>query len=512
MSRAGWWLALLAVALGGLTLRLANIAERPVHTDEAVHAVKFQQLWETGTYRYDPVDYHGPTHYYVAAPIRLLRGETTFADLSITTLRLVPVVFSVGLIALLVLLRPVLGRTAVLATATFLSVSPAFVYYGSYFIQETLFVCFTLLAIVSGWWAARTQRSHWAVLAGVGVGGMIAGKETVVLSAFAALVATGGVLWIHRARLPARRPRIKTHAKLLTLAGISALVLAAVALSAGFQNPAALLDYVGGYFGHLERSRGAADWHVYPWWFYAQRVLFYQPLPGPWFSEAFLLLLALIGAVLGWHTRGGERATGPFVQWIALFTLTLLLVYTVIPYKTPWLVLSPWLGVALLAGIGVSRLWQRQTGVARRVVIVALVALGTADLARQAYALQTRFAVNVRNPYAFGQTLPNVAQLANYVGHLAATRPDEPPAIAVIAPDAWPLPWYLRRHPRVGYFEAPPVNPAFGLVITTPEFYDAVAARRPDDVVSGPYGVRRDLRLFVFAAPELRAAFEAAQP
>jgi uncharacterized protein (TIGR03663 family) len=512
MIRSGWWLALLAVALGGLTLRLANIADRPVHTDEAVHAVKFQQLWETGTYRYDPGDYHGPTHYYVAAALRLLRGETTFAALSITTLRLVPIAFSVGLIALLLPLLPVLGRTGVLAAAVLLSVSPAFVYYGSYFIQETTFVWFTLLAIVGGWWTVRTHRSSWALLAGIGVGGMIAGKETAALSALAAAVATGGVLWLRRAQLTATRARLKTAVKLLVIGSGSAVVLAAAALTAGFQNPAALLDYVGGYFGHLERSRGVADWHVYPWWFYAQRTLFYQPLPGPWFSEAFLLLLALIGTLLGWRSRPGERATGSFVQWTALFTVTLLLVYTAIPYKTPWLVLSPWLGVALLAGVGVSRLWQRQAGIARRTVIVALVALGSADLARQAYALQTRFAVNVRNPYAFGQTLPNVVELANYVEQLAATQASDPPAIAVVAPDAWPLPWYLRQHPRVGYFEAPPVNPAFDIVITTPEFYDALAAQRPEHAVSGPYGVRRDLHMFVFVQPELRAAFESAQP
>jgi predicted membrane-bound mannosyltransferase len=42
---------------------------RPVHTDEAVHSIKFKGLWEDGKYRYDPDEYHGPTLYYATLPL-----------------------------------------------------------------------------------------------------------------------------------------------------------------------------------------------------------------------------------------------------------------------------------------------------------------------------------------------------------------------------------------------------------------------------------------------------------
>lgn len=42
-------------------LRVYGLNLRPMHTDEAVHSVKFDILWNTGTYEYDVHDFHGPT-------------------------------------------------------------------------------------------------------------------------------------------------------------------------------------------------------------------------------------------------------------------------------------------------------------------------------------------------------------------------------------------------------------------------------------------------------------------
>ena len=49
-------------------LRLAAPGARPMHHDEANQAVKFGELLETGDYRYDPDDHHGPTLYYLTLP------------------------------------------------------------------------------------------------------------------------------------------------------------------------------------------------------------------------------------------------------------------------------------------------------------------------------------------------------------------------------------------------------------------------------------------------------------
>ena len=50
----------LVVVVLAIALRVPDLTRRPMHTDEAVHAVKFGMLLEDGVYRYDRVEYHGP--------------------------------------------------------------------------------------------------------------------------------------------------------------------------------------------------------------------------------------------------------------------------------------------------------------------------------------------------------------------------------------------------------------------------------------------------------------------
>ncbi|MCB0293433.1 MAG: hypothetical protein KDH97_24480, partial [Calditrichaeota bacterium] len=64
--RRHWLWLILALAL---LLRLPGLERRPMHTDEAVHAVKFGALLEEGFYEYDPFEYHGPTlNYFTLIP------------------------------------------------------------------------------------------------------------------------------------------------------------------------------------------------------------------------------------------------------------------------------------------------------------------------------------------------------------------------------------------------------------------------------------------------------------
>jgi hypothetical protein len=46
-----------------------------MHHDEANQAVRFGILLETGEYRYDRHDHHGPTLYYLTLPFAWARGQ-----------------------------------------------------------------------------------------------------------------------------------------------------------------------------------------------------------------------------------------------------------------------------------------------------------------------------------------------------------------------------------------------------------------------------------------------------
>jgi len=102
---------LFAAAAG---LRLQRLSLRPMHTDEAVHAVKFGEYLESGQYRYDPEEYHGPTLYvFSLIPARIL-GITKYESLTEGVLRIVPVFFGLGLLLLLLPLRRGIGWTALI--------------------------------------------------------------------------------------------------------------------------------------------------------------------------------------------------------------------------------------------------------------------------------------------------------------------------------------------------------------------------------------------------------------
>ena len=66
------------IILLALALRLPRLAQRPMHTDEAVHAIKFGQLLENNDYRYDHFEYHGPTlNYFTLLPGSVFLSGTT---------------------------------------------------------------------------------------------------------------------------------------------------------------------------------------------------------------------------------------------------------------------------------------------------------------------------------------------------------------------------------------------------------------------------------------------------
>ena len=183
-------LALAAAALAALTaallLRLPELGVRPMHGDEAVHAFKFAELWERGVYRYDPNEYHGPTLYYAALPTVWLSGRHHFGEMQEADFRLATALIGAAMAPLVLLLSDGLGRRAAAAAALLTAVSPAFVFYSRYFIQEVPLAFFTLAAIACSWRYRQSGRTGWLVAAAAAAGLMIATKETALLTFFAA--------------------------------------------------------------------------------------------------------------------------------------------------------------------------------------------------------------------------------------------------------------------------------------------------------------------------------------
>lgn len=484
--------ALLLLTAGALALHLPSLENRPFHADEAVHAVKFRELWERGVYRYDPDEFHGPTLYYAALPVVALRGRADFAATREADYRLSIALFGAATLLLLALLADGLGRPAALVAAGLMALSPACVFYSRYYIQETLLTFFTLGSLACGWRYTRKPSSGWAIWLGVCGGLMLATKETAVLS-FAAATIACVVTARHRPALN------RTH---VALAVGVALIVACLLLSGFGYNPAAPLDYLRSYIPWLNRA-GGTDLHRHPWHYYLRILLA---------KETLIVGLALVGTWAAFSRRGSSLlpdAAPGFLRFVAVYTLVLTAAYSAIPYKTPWCVLSFLSGMILLAGAGTISLIRLAPGRVGKAIVGLLLAVGVVHLGGQAYrASFIDFADGRRNPYAYSPTAPEVAELGRRIEDLARAHPDrEKMVVKVFARDAyyWPLPWTLRRLPNVGYWTGSlPDDVNAPVVIASPEFDEALTHRLDaTHLMTGFYGLRPTTLLQVWVRLDL---------
>jgi uncharacterized protein (TIGR03663 family) len=134
------------------------------------------------TFHYDPRNYHGPTLFYFAKLTTSALGVTDFA------VRFVPAFFSIATILLMFSLRSWIGSVGALASAALVAVSPGAVYFGRYFIHESLLVCFTLAAVLAVWEFRLGRRPRWLFIATAAAALMFATKETVIIASSCSLV------------------------------------------------------------------------------------------------------------------------------------------------------------------------------------------------------------------------------------------------------------------------------------------------------------------------------------
>jgi uncharacterized protein (TIGR03663 family) len=477
-------LAGVALLLGvGLALRAPKLTLRPMHNDEAVNAMKFGRLYATHDYKYNPDEFHGPTLPYLTLPAAWLQRGGDFNDFSEATYRSVTVAFGLGLILLLLPLARDFGRAETLWAAAFTAISPAMVFYSRYYIHEMLLVFFTAGTFICCWRYLTSPRAAWAVAGGLGLGLMYATKETFVLAVAAAVLAVGtSVLWgrWREGGAQAFHPRWKWPHVVAALG--AAVVTAVVFFSSFFTNRAGLMGALRTYLPWLRRAGGATE-HVHSWYFYGRQLLFVHVPGGPFWSEGFIVALAAVG-FLG-ALRGGRQ----LLRLIAFYTFWLTLIYTLLPYKTPWCLLGFYHGMILLAGAGAALLWRACRTAGLKAALAVVLAAGLAHLGWQSWRVNfasdshgVPYCDSPKSPYVYSQTLPDALRLVDTVEALARVSPQGyGTVVAVMSPESyWPLPWYLRRFQNVGYWDNIPNPP-------------------PTPIVSMP---------IIIAAADLRAAFD----
>jgi hypothetical protein len=287
-------------------------------------------------------------------------------------------------------------------------------------------------------------------------------------------------------------------------------VTAAVIFSSFFTNAAGPLHALRTYLTWFRRAGGATA-HVHPWNFYFARLLFFHVRGGPFWSEGLIVALALAGFL------GALRGRRRLLRLIAFYTFWLTLIYTVMPYKTPWCLLGFYHGMILLAAAGAVLLWQACRPAWLKAAAAMALAAGVTHLAWQAYrgnfALDSNgvpYCDSAKNPYVYSQTLPDALRLVATVEALArVSAQGDGTVMEVMAPESyWPLPWYLRRFTNVGYWDKIPPQPPAPIMMVSTELH-AAFDEGPDKahVMAGYFALRPQVFLELYVQTNLWAAY-----
>ncbi len=468
----------LVVVCIAIVTRVPDLGRRPMHTDEAVHAVKFGMLLEDGIYRYDPLEYHGPTLNYFTLIPAWLESASTLAEIDETTLRIVPAIFGIGLVALLLLVVKPLGWRVVIAAGLLTAISPGLVFISRYYIQEILLVFFTFAAICCGYRYAYSRKAVWAVATGVSAGLMHATKETSIIALGSMALALILTLWVSAGRFKGVSAALKkVKAGHVVAAGIAAFVVSGLFYSSFFTNPAGILDSYTTYASYLGKS-ATDEWHLHPWDYYLSLLVSPNGLSHPFWGEVFILLLAAVGILTAPNGSGKSGGRVSFIRFMSFYSIIMIAIYSAIPYKTPWIMLGFVHGLILLAGVGAVALVDAKGGRFVRVTVMSVLAFGCAHLALQSYLSNTRYYADTANPYVYAHPTDDVLDIVARIQDVAMAHPDGTDMyIEVISPehDYWPLPWYLRAFPNVGWWSEVDMEvPAAPLIIAKPDVEPAL--------------------------------------
>lgn len=425
------------IALLALTaaLRLIALELRPPHHDEGVNGTFTEKVVKRGHYVYDPENYHGPSYFYVLAAAREALG------FGLWQLRLPGALIGIVLCFAPLLLRRQMGWRPALLACALLATSPTLVYYARYAIHETLLVALGLLvAACMLRWADRGS-SAWLIAGTAAIAAMIATKETTIL-----FLGVSG-LWmlgeIAVESLRARRLMVLGRAAAwswrVPVVAAASLGLAAaihVLMFTGFlQQPGSIAEQlhrsVKAYFVWSDTGTGDTG--------HAKDACYYVHLGVRY--ELALYLLAILGLVTGFRRRW---VRGPGVVGFGL-----LLGYSLIAYKMPWLPAS-WLALLALPaahGVGVigrvlaDELSPRlaRSGAVALALVPALLITARSSFVRPA---------DRREALAYVHTAPDYNQWFPLIEAGGRAVGPQRLRVAVEHVAQWPLPWSLSPYPR----------------------------------------------------------------
>ncbi len=457
MNKEIKYLIIFTIVILALITRLFLLNIRPLHHDEGVNYFFADNILEGRGFKYDPLNYHGPSYFFILFASFLILGISEFS------LRLPAAFFGIILVCLPLFLKFKEKSTKYL-TAAFLLLSPSIMYYSRYSIHEILFVLSSFLAIYYLTSIINNKQIDHLPLLSASLAILLTTKETSIIILF--------ILFIIFILNFKEIKKIDLRDKESIFWSIAIFLIIYITLfTSFFTNSHGIIDSFRGYFPWTERVFTEPG-HIKPFSYYLTLLLQYE-LP--------LLFLSFIGI---WYAFKNQKDI--FARNIAVWLILSFFIYSFISYKTPWLIVNISVPMSIMAAIGVKQI--KNIKIKSCLVILTLIYLSVFS-----------FYLNFSRPWQSDNSFAYVhteADILNLVKELNENyKPNE--KILVVSDTYWPLPFYLNGK-KVEYLDQ-----AENLTYKSDYNYDIVKedifskSNLPSDYKFSKYSLREGENLYL---------------
>lgn len=434
--RTGLFIEALILLLAAF-LRLWELDIKPPHFDEGINGWFVDQMKATGFYRYDPENYHGPLYFYGMFVFLSLLGRNLWA------LRLPVVLASIASIGVAFRFKRFIGKGAAQLGGLALAVSPAAVFYGRYAIHESWLVLSLMITTYGllGLWKEEGRRDLIITFAGATL--LLLIKETGMIH-IGCFLAAFGCLLVWQSFIPSRPalvPAVRCwNERDLAWCCVWSVLALIFFYSGTFLNWGGLPDFARAYIKWFNTGTGEGG-HIKTEYQLGPFNYYWLALMGRYEWPA---LLGLIYAVrLAWPSPA-------MLRYLAIYSLGVLMAYSIIPYKTPWCIISILWPFTLLFGCAVEEAWERLPSKAAVALLASVLLMGSLFLTLR---LNFRRFTDPKEPYVYVQTMPEIAMVTEPLLGLAARDPrNHSMSGQIVLESYYPLPWILGDFTRIGYY------------------------------------------------------------
>lgn len=433
-----------------------------MHVDESVNSIKFGQLLENNHYRYDPIEYHGPTLYYFTLISAWLSGDKTISDADEAILRIVTVSAGLLLLAFLFLLKNI-GKDFLTASIIFTGFSSLIVFYNRYYIHESLLVSFSYAAIFLLYRFYKTQKLTYLVFSAFMFALAFATKETSAIT-FLGIAAS---VFIMKMMNKTERSSLSVNWKNVFLFGLTFAFTAFLFFTSFLTNLHGALDSILTFTNYFGKAGNNVE-HIHPFYYYFSLVSF-RTIDEVFFSELLVLVFFIFGVIRAFSKTNMNSNGIDFIKFISIFTIILTIIYSAIPYKTPWTMMTFWQGMILVAAFGFAEL-AKFIPRANWYLLLSLIGI---FMFVQSYYNSIVYSSNPQNPFVYshaGKDVKTIEKLLTNVAAVQAEYLNTPIYVAAPKSDYWSLPWYLRKFKKTSWNEKIGDDAyKFPIVIASPE-------------------------------------------